>query len=64
MHTYTVTHPDEAVNDTLNKVSEAAKDGVKRFPDKSYEEGVREAIEWLIGFTDDNPYPEAEEDGS
>jgi len=32
---------------------------LSRFPGMTYEQGIRETLEWIIGDTDDYPLPEA-----
>lgn len=48
-------------DDEISAVCEAAliniNDGKTRFAGQTYEEGIVAAIDWLIGNTDDDPYP-------
>ena len=46
---------DQDINDVQNWAQEAADNGESHFPGASYEEGVAAAIEWLLGYTNDNP---------
>lgn len=37
----------------------AQQSGSSRFPGMTYEQGIREALEWVTGETEDYPLPEA-----
>ncbi len=45
---------EQQIDATLNKASEGIDKGSK-WPGQSYEEGVKDAIEWLLGYTDSDP---------
>jgi hypothetical protein len=47
---------DEEIYDALNKCVEAANNGTSIYPGMNYEDGVKAAIEWLIGDTKDKPF--------
>ncbi len=49
----------EEVNEVLNEAMETEDSGVSRFPGMSYEQGMTAAVQWLLGDSDDHPYPEA-----
>lgn len=50
--------PSEAeINEVLNQVGEKIDEGGSRFPGMSFEQGVQDGIRWVLGETDDNPYP-------
>lgn len=48
----------EEIDKVLNAVANQIDEGGSRFPGMTYEEGVREAIYWILGNTEENPYPE------
>lgn len=45
---------DNVVNDAWDSINE----GSSRYPGMSYEEGVRAALDWVTGETDENPFEE------
>lgn len=49
---------DSSIDDVLNQCSENIDSGTLRFHGMSYEQGVQAGIEWVIGFTEDDPMPE------
>lgn len=49
-----IVRTQEEVDQVLNWASEGI-DGGSKYPGMSYEEGVRAAVDWLTGFTDDRP---------
>ena len=53
---YRVTRTDEEINDLLNAVDERIDEGGSRFSGMSYEQGISEALRWLLGQSDDHPY--------
>ncbi len=46
------------IDEVLNAVASRIDEGGSRFPGMTYEEGVRDAISWMLGDNDENPYPE------
>lgn len=50
-----VMRTEDEVNDLLNQCVEAEDSGRSKFPGMTYEQGVRNAIDWLTGNSDDNP---------
>ena len=56
---FKVKRDEKEINELLNDVMDADNEGERRFPGMSYEAGVSAAIEWLLGWTDEHPYPEA-----
>lgn len=46
---------EEEINDLLNKCVDAEDTGESKYPGMTYEQGIKAAIEWLTGNTDDNP---------
>lgn len=58
---YEVTPSDEQIDAVLNDTAAAIDEGVMRYPGMSYEQGVRDAIMWVVGETDEVPYePDAD----
>jgi len=49
-----IVRSDEEITKVLNKAVKGCEKG-SQWPGMSYELGVRSAIEWLIGYDDDNP---------
>ena len=50
-----VVRTSDEVNEVLNAVAVKINQGCSKFPGMTYEEGVRAAIDWLVGDIDDNP---------
>ena len=48
---------EEEINEQLNKASDGMDNGSK-YPGMSFEEGVSEAIRWIIGDLEDAPFSE------
>lgn len=46
------------IDELLNNARHSADEGVTRFSGQSYEEGILAAIDWLVGDTDEHPYPD------
>lgn len=44
------------IDELLDAVSEEINKGSSRFHGMSYEEGIRDTIEWMTGETDEHPY--------
>ena len=51
---YDIQRSDEEIDEVLNAAAEATFSG-SRWPGESYEEGVTNAIRWLLGIIDDSP---------
>lgn len=49
-----ITRTQQEIDDVMRKTDEQMVGGSK-WPGMSFEEGVRAAIEWITGQTDDNP---------
>lgn len=43
------------IDDQLNKISESTDAGSSKYPGMTYEEGLRDMYDWLVGHTDDKP---------
>jgi len=53
---YQVERTDDEINDVLNDVSHRINEGGSRYPGMSYENGIEEALQWVLGKSDDHPY--------
>lgn len=51
---YEVARTQQEIDDTLNEALIGENEGTKRAL-CSYEQGVREGIEWVLGLSDENP---------
>ena len=49
----------QEIDDVLNQAAEQQDEGGSRFPGMTYEDGLANALRWVIGDDDDNPYPES-----
>jgi hypothetical protein len=54
---YQVVRTDAEIDEVINSAAEAEDTG-SRVPGESYEAGVRAAIEWVTGNTEDHPINE------
>lgn len=52
---YNITREDDEINEVLNKACESEDNGRSQWPGMTYEQGVKAAIDWITGATDDNP---------
>lgn len=52
---YQVTRSSTEIDDVLNRAGEAQDTGRSAWPGMSYEDGVAEALRWVLGLSDDNP---------
>lgn len=50
-----IVRTEKEINQLLNECAEAEDMGTTKFPGMTYEQGIKEAIEWLSG--DSNCYP-------
>lgn len=46
---------EKEIDELLNKCSEAEENGDTSYPGMSYEQGIKNALEWALGYTNDNP---------
>ena len=53
-----IVRTEKEINQLLNECAEAEDMGTTKFPGMTYEQGIKEAIEWLSG--DSNCYPLAD----
>ena len=51
----TVTRTEEEVNEVIDKTAAQDNEGGSRWPGMTYEQGVRNALDWILGNNDDNP---------
>lgn len=49
----------EDISETFNEAAARASEGT-RVPGMSYEEGVRDALGWVLGQVEDNPFYEGD----
>lgn len=49
------TRSDEEIAELLNACDKQAEAGGSKFRGMTYEDGVRAAIDWLLGDSDENP---------
>lgn len=52
---YQIKRSNEEIDDLLNECAEGIETGDSKYPSMSYEEGIRDAIDWITGTTDENP---------
>lgn len=55
MGRYNIERTDSQIEEQLNKAMEAEALGTTQFPNCSYEEGVRAALDWLFGKQKEEP---------
>lgn len=53
-----IARTDEEIDHLCGEAQNNINEGLSRFSGQSYEEGIVAAIDWLIGATEDHPYPE------
>lgn len=58
---YEVKRRSAEIDDVLNRAWDSDEEG-SRYPGMTFEQGVREAIEWITGNQDDMPLPPRDED--
>jgi len=46
------------IEDVLARVNDKIAEGGSRYFGQTYEEGVQMALDWILGTTNDDPYPE------
>lgn len=49
---------EDEINNLLNQCSDAEEEGVSKYPGMKYEDGIKAAIEWLLGYIEDHPLNE------
>lgn len=52
---YKIKVTDKAIDKLLNQCAEAEDDGTTKFPGMTYEQGVKAALEWVTGESDNHP---------
>lgn len=52
---YKIKKTPEEINDLLNACVESEATEKSKFPGMSYEEGVKYALEWVLGISDVHP---------
>lgn len=53
-----IVRTDQEINQLLNQCTEAEEMSTTKFPGMSYEQGIKEAINWLTGNSICNPLDE------
>jgi len=46
---------EEEVDDIVNRCGEQESKGGSKWPGMTYEQGVRAALDWIVGWSDDHP---------
>lgn len=57
MGRYEIERTDDEVDAVLNAAMEQEDKGGSSYPGMTYEQGVREGIDWVTGNADDAPLP-------
>ncbi len=52
---YIVTRTDEEIDAVVNECTELENQGGSKFPGMSYEQGVKNALDWVVGNCDESP---------
>jgi hypothetical protein len=52
---YQLARTDKEIDEQLNVASEHINDGTVAWPGMSYEQGVQNALDWVLGNNDDPP---------
>ncbi len=55
MSIYEVVVIDNEIDDVIDKCTEQISKGGSQWAGMSYEEGVRAALDWIVGNSEDNP---------
>ena len=58
MREYEIKRTDEEIDDVLNDCMVQENRGSSRWPAMTYEQGVAEALRWVIGQSEDHPTQE------
>jgi hypothetical protein len=51
----------EEVNQQLDKVNDNINKGISKYPGMTYEEGIRAAIDWMSGESDEPPMDDTDD---
>jgi hypothetical protein len=54
--TLSIKRTDAEINKVMDDCAGSIDEGIRRYPGMTYEEGVYEALKWITGQTEDNPY--------
>jgi hypothetical protein len=57
MKTYRIVVTDEEINEQMNRGTAAEETGDSKYSGMSYEQGVRDALEWIV-YGGDKPLPD------
>lgn len=52
---YEIQRIDADIDDLLNKCMESEESGSSKYPGMTFEQGIREAIDWITGQTNEPP---------
>lgn len=44
------------IQNMIDRCSEAEQTGITEYPSMSYEDGVKAALEWVVGYTETAPF--------
>jgi len=58
--TLDIARTEDEIDDVMNTCSEVIDSGDSHFEGMSYEQGVQAALDWVLGRTEDHPFPEEE----
>lgn len=50
-----IVRTEQEIRDLLNQCADAEETGGSKYPGMSYEQGIKAAIEWIIGDINDHP---------
>jgi len=55
MANFKIVRDEKEVFELIDKISEVQEEKGSNFPGMSYEDGIKEVLDWLTGNTDSNP---------
>lgn len=55
---YAIERSNEEIDEALGICIDAEAEGTSQYPGMTYEDGVKAALEWVIGETDEPPFDE------
>lgn len=59
---YRLARTDAQIDAVLNQAMEISDSGLRAYPGMTYEDGVRAALDWVTGQSDDEVFDEMDED--
>jgi len=54
---YKITKTDAEINDLIQQCMEAEMKGTSKFPGMSYEQGIKNALDWMVDTGADDYHP-------